>query len=258
MTKICLIGDSHLGALKCGMEMNSFGEPNFELTFFSIHNRNFPALRLQGRRLEGDSDELRQELAMFSGGRDSIEIDAYDEFVIVGHGLFIGYLVDIYRDHNCDCMPGPARGRYLLSDSCFLASSMRILERTGASIVGRWIRSLCDKPITFVTSPNPGWGLPESDEPEGFPPYYAAVQSGDAEALASLFREACARFAAAHAARVVPPVVEAAKNGLFNHYEYSLLSEMSTPNSSQSDRIAAMHHGNCRYGTILARYVFDR
>ncbi|WP_159729310.1 hypothetical protein [Methylosinus sp. Ce-a6] len=258
MTKVCLIGDSHLGALKGGIEENNISEQGFEMTYFSLHTRHFPALRLRGRRIEGEADELRRELAMFSGGRDSIAIDDFDEFVIVGHGIYIGYLVDLYRDYCCDHMPGPARGRYLLSDSCFITTSQHILERSEAIGIGKMIRSITRKPITYVAAPNPGAGLAESEMPEVFPPFYPAVEFGDAEAVALLFREVCAALATAHDARVIAPIEDAAENGLFNRHEFCLLAERDTEGAPLSDRIGAMLHGNSRYGAMLARAVLDR
>jgi len=258
VTKFCLIGDSHLGALGAGIDANNISGPDYEMTFFSIHARNLPALQLKDRKLEGATDDLRNELAAFSGGRDSIEIDAYDEFVIVGHSLCIGFLVDLYRSYCCDCMPGPVRGRYLLSDHCFTTASERIIAGVEAMTIGRLIRAVTDKPITFVAAPNPGSGLPESEMPPEFPPFHKAVEFGDAEAIAMIFREVCARLAEAKGVRIIPPIEDAAENGLFNRHEFSLLVERDAEGAPLPDRIGAMVHGNRRYGAMLARAVFDR
>ncbi|MBU3887382.1 hypothetical protein FM996_21770 [Methylosinus sporium] len=258
MTKFCLIGDSHLGALGAGIAAIDISAPDYETTFFSMHARNFPALQMKGRELEGATDELRREFAAFSGGRESIELDLYDAFVIVGQGLSIGHLVDLYRDYCCDSMPGPQRGRYLLSDACYISASERIIGSVNAMKIGRLIRSVTDKPITFVAAPNPGSGVPESEMPPEFPPFYTAVECGDAESIAMIFRAVCARIAKAKDVRIIPPIDEAAENGLFNRQEFSLLAERDAEGAPLSDRIGAMVHGNGRYGAMLARVVFDR
>ncbi|WP_146188393.1 hypothetical protein [Methylosinus sporium] len=252
MTNICLIGDSHSSALRFGIEANGVSTRH-ALTYFGLHCRHVPALRIRERKVEAETEEARYELAMASGGQEMITIDSYDEFLIVGFGLYIGYVVSLYRNYRSDCMPGPTRGRYLLSDSCFLATSQRLVEGVEAFTVIRLIRSITDKPITLVATPNPGAGLEKNDMPADFPPFYAALEHGDAEAIAMIFREVCNRLAATHGVRIVPPITEASENGLFNRREFSLLTDQ---NIATSDPIGAMLHGSDTYGVILARSVF--
>jgi hypothetical protein len=255
MTAVCLIGDSHLGALKSGIDAHDLVRVNLHPTYFGVPLDLGPYLQLRGRALVADDPRLEEELARFSGGRCSVEIDAYDEFVVIGHKLWVGDVAWLYRDYCSDSMHSPAGERYLLSDDCFVASAQQQVTACQAIHIAELIRSVTDRPITVVSAPNPGVGLSETEMPHWFPPFHLAERNGDADVLGELFREVCNRISASHKMKIVPPLADVALNGLFNRREFCLLPENLEANPSL-DRFGAMVHGNSLYGSVLVRHLF--
>jgi hypothetical protein len=251
MKKICLIGDSHLACLQTAISGSDIREKN-ELTFFGCHANLVSGLVLSGRKLVSINAELAGKLKQFSAGKDQVDIDGYDRFVIIGHGFWMGTVVGRYRHYVSDSMPGTTMGKYLLSDECFVTVSEQICRRSEALRLAVAIRSVSDKPITVVPNPNPGFGLSEENMAAWYPPCHAAVHNGDDKALSTLFLEVCARLAKKNQIDVIPPIAEAALNGVFNQSQYSLLPEETRPGYLMH----AMVHGSASYGALLARYIF--
>jgi len=255
VSRVCVIGDSHTGALRRAVMDPSRPKPVESLRFFAAPTETWKHLRPQGGRLVAGTDELRQSMAAHSHGRDSIELDQYDQFIVIGLGFAMAHMVGLYRMNCCDSIADPKRQKRRLSDGCFVAATAGLLLNTWAMRVARLIRSVTDKPITVVSTPNPAAGLPESYLPAGFPPFYDAVRDGVADAFGMLFRVACDRLARQQNLRIVPPPPEVAENGVFNHREFSLLPE-DIESVPERDRMGWMLHGNAQYGVALIGHVF--
>ena len=256
MNRICVIGDSHIAPLLFVFRQKEFPRQLYELTTFTCHINLISALRLEGSKLLPGTDELRKKLQQFSRGRDHIDLDAYDRFIIIGHGFSIMVLLYLYRHFVSDSMPGPDAGKYLLSDAAFLEAGKAAASRSEAFRIAGLIRSVCGKPVTVVPAPNPGLGLAEEKIPHWYPPFHAALRHGDDAALAALFRTLCTRLGEAYRLTVIPPLPEVAANGIFNLLEYSELPE--DPDAQpDTDLMNAMVHANDRYGPLLARVLFD-
>lgn len=254
MKKTCLIGDSNIAVLQTATSSGHIKQRH-DLTFFYSHHSYISKLVLQGNKLISISDELTEALKKFSGGQDCIDIESYDDFVIIGLGFWMGEIVSLYRAYVSDSMPGPMDGKYLLSDECFLAVTEEVSCNSEALRLARAIRSVCDKPITVLTCPNPGLGMPEGRIAKWYPPCHQAVRNGDDRALAALFREVCARIARKNNLTIVPPISEAAANGVFNLREYCRLPEIIN-DELDDDLMNRMVHGNELYGRALLPYIF--
>jgi hypothetical protein len=253
MIKVCLIGDSHLGVLQTATVDTAIRQSH-ELVFFACHVQFVSALVLAGRKLISTDAELTEKLQQFSGGLDHIDVDAYDEFVIIGHGFDIKQLVGRYSRFVADSMPGGANGNYLLSDACYLSMGEQACQALQAFRLTAAIRSVCDKPVTVISGPNPSQGLDEALVPEWCLPYFTAVRNGDDMVLGGLFREVCARLARKNKVKVIPPPPEAAANGVLNKFEYSQLDGAA----NNGKLMNAMVHGNTKYGTLLLPYIFGQ
>ena len=82
---MCVIGDSHTGALrKAANALSPDLLDEASLTFFSAPAALLRELRGSGRALAPATEELRQYLLKTTGGKERIEIASYDAFVLVG------------------------------------------------------------------------------------------------------------------------------------------------------------------------------
>lgn len=255
MKKTCIIGDSSVAVLRRATSSGHI-EQQHDLTFFYTHSSYISKLILQGNKLVSISDELTEALKRSSSGQDCIDIEFYDDFIISGLGLWIMDIVMLYQSYASDSMPGPIDGKYLLSDECFLALAEDVVCRSEALRLVRSIRSVCNKPITVLTHPNPGLGMPEEWLATRFTLSHQAVHNGDDRALATLYREVCARIAKKDNLTMIPPISEAAANGIFNLHEYCQLPEVIDDELDDDDIKNRMVHGSDLYGRTLLPYIF--
>jgi hypothetical protein len=254
LRKTCIIGDSSVAVLRTATSGEHVKQYH-DLTFFYSHYSYISKLVLQDSKLISLSDELTEALKQCSGGLDYIDIESYDGFVISGLGLWIVEIAALYQSYASDSMPSPGDGRYLLSDECFLALAEDVVCSTGAVRLARSIRSVCDKPITVLSHPNPGLGMPDEWLAREFNLCHQVVRNGDDHALAAFYREACARIAKKWNVTIIPPISEAAANGVFNLHEYCQLPEIIDDELDADDIKNRMVHGNDLYGRTILPYI---
>jgi hypothetical protein len=82
--KICVIGNSHVGALKRAWDKMSPAHPGLELVFFAHRGNGMSALKPQGKKLVPTTDDLCAAMKFTSGGQDHIVPADYDAFLIYG------------------------------------------------------------------------------------------------------------------------------------------------------------------------------
>lgn len=256
MTRACIIGDSHIGALLMATAGNRNPAPGLELVYFNAYFTSWEALQVGHRALVATSDDLREKLPVFSDGRTEIAVDDYDSFAIVGLNFGIGSVANLYGSVCCDGMRDPEGDRYQVSERCFLAAAEALALPCEAIRIGTMLRSLTDKPVFVAPYPNPAVGLPTEEVPDYFRPYFEATRTGDAEVLGALFRTLCRKIASDRRLTVLAPPAEAAENGVFNQRAYSSLPDDLT-GLSADQKVGAMVHGGGRYGAILLRQMFD-
>jgi hypothetical protein len=253
--RVCVLGNSHAALLRYD-GVKALLPKSVTVTFFAATTPVFGTLKLSGKRLVAGSPELQQSFRQSSLGADFVEIEDYDFFIIVGHGVSIGAVMQNYRHFVCDRMTGPADGKYRLSDACFAAMVENDIMKSLAMRVVQMIRTVSDRPVCMVSAPNPGLGLPPAEIRAWSSGYSDIVEHGDDEAAAGIFREACASVAARQRVKIIPPLPEAAANGVFNRREYCILPEDLDAYPNKHNRLNAMLHGSDSYGAQLVRHIF--
>ncbi len=87
MTKICIIGNSHVGALKMAWDNTCRHYPTLDITFFAQRGYGLKDLRVEHKSLLPTSESLASALQFTSGGKTEIDTQLYDVFLI--YGLFL-------------------------------------------------------------------------------------------------------------------------------------------------------------------------
>lgn len=148
--RICIIGNSHVAALKLAW---SNRPPKLQdgvaLTFFSAQNKMMVRIRPQGSKLVSGSEELAEKLRYTSGGQDTIRLKDYDAFVLAGSGFGI----DVPRLSQDYGTIWPGQGENLMSRTCFGAAMEIHMDGTMALQLARMIRDVTDAPIVLVGAP---------------------------------------------------------------------------------------------------------
>lgn len=87
--RVCIIGNSHVGALKEAWDEIGADHTSVEMTFFAARGRRLKDLVVDGNALRAggpDAAGLSQFLSFTSGGLEQIQGDAYDLFLVYGWG----------------------------------------------------------------------------------------------------------------------------------------------------------------------------
>jgi len=84
--KICIIGDSHTGALKRAWDNNfsSLERNVFDINFFASGGLGMAGLKLDGKKLLPSNDILKEKMKFTSNGHTCIDLTVYDFFLIYG------------------------------------------------------------------------------------------------------------------------------------------------------------------------------
>jgi hypothetical protein len=259
LIRLCILGDSHVGAL---LEADVFRalKRTHKVTFFTAHIDNFPDLYLRDGKLCTDNEDFAELLQSHSGGKREIVLEDYDEFVLMGLGLSAGavaiYYYDYIFDGIYDKLDAARDQKYVVSDAFFSKLCQYVLLQSEAMRIATTIRKGSSRPITVVAAPNPGLGMAESEYPEWFPPFHAIMRDGLDAIYARIFREVCALLAEKHGVMIIPSLPEAAENGVFNRFEYSLFSELAE-GAPDDEKLNAIVHGNGRYGKLLIKRILN-
>lgn len=83
---VCVIGNSHVGALKRGWDRISRTRRNIELVFFCQRGMGLKGLNCEGSALVPDNDFLKRAIMFTSGGRDRIDVNEFDAIVLYALG----------------------------------------------------------------------------------------------------------------------------------------------------------------------------
>lgn len=85
--RLCVLGNSHVAALKHGWARLQPGHPDLTLDFFAAPRDRMSGLHLRGGSLVPAEESLAKDLAYTSGGMSEVDIDRYDGFLVYALGF---------------------------------------------------------------------------------------------------------------------------------------------------------------------------
>lgn len=97
-TRICLMGDSHAGALKKGWVRIAPRFQQIEIAFFAGYTHDWTTMHVANGKLAPGTERLSQEFARSAGIH---EIDAgFDAYILYGLGLAISFPLRLWTHHE--------------------------------------------------------------------------------------------------------------------------------------------------------------
>lgn len=88
-TRVCVLGNSHVGALKLAYDADPSLASRMRLTFFAARGDEMRHLRLRDGRIEASTPLLEHSIRHTSGGLSEVDPQAYDAFLVYGLELRI-------------------------------------------------------------------------------------------------------------------------------------------------------------------------
>jgi hypothetical protein len=154
--RLCVIGNSHVGALKLGCS-------DGDVTFFASHARTLRTLYPKDGCLVSDQPDVRKWLAFTSGGQDSIRVADYDAFLIAGCGLGLPTLGMMYETHRLS--KHATGGEQIISAAALEQAVAGLVRYSLATRVADLVRQLTDAPIAILPDPLPAPWIVQKHQP---------------------------------------------------------------------------------------------
>jgi len=164
MSRLCVIGNSHIGTLRLGWHALSGSERrSWSVDFFAALDGLQTTLEARSGRLVSDSTELRLQF-LRSAAMTRIRPERYQAFAIVGFDVSPTTLAK--RANGYRTWKYAEAERPVVSQRCFEAAMEDVLAAGTARGLAAKLRSLSPAPIIFVPAPQPSTEMEGStDEP---------------------------------------------------------------------------------------------
>lgn len=153
---ICVLGNSHLAAVKLGWTRIGEATRGLEPTFLGCRGDWLGELSIDGNRLVA-SKSLAPKMALFSAGQTEIEVDAYDAFIFVGMRLRFQPIAEMYSSHRLPAHAGPKH--HLISPQALRATISDTLRSSSAYNVASKLRRISTVPLFLVPEPLPSLNI---------------------------------------------------------------------------------------------------
>lgn len=240
MINLCLIGDSHLAALKFAWPLIEDSYPDIRIDFFGAGFRRMQHLEVRDGMLVASEPGLARALNRSSGKEEAQIGGGYDAYLVYGLALRIYHARPLYsafrseRHHEDSRVP--------LSDDCFLRAMTGVVRETPAAGVLTKVRQITTGPTLLLATPMVAKADQES---------HTAKFLADQGVTADYFALACTNFAAALGCKFEPQLPETLAAPLRTHAHHALGPARFSFDDAEPDG----NHLNPEYGTLVLHHV---
>lgn len=147
MTRICVLGNSHVAALKGGWEQVSDTFDSVQIDFFGALSKGMRSLDVIDGRLGPRDPEAAAFFRDISGTGEFADPAAYDGFVLVGMALFPHAAINNYADFATPTTGNADAAPYYVSDDCIADALWCEIDAGMMMHVARTVRRVTDAPI---------------------------------------------------------------------------------------------------------------
>lgn len=183
--RICVIGNSHIAALKLGWDaLQASGQaPDLRPTFFGAPSDGVRHVRVENGVLSPKRKDIAEHFRTM-GGTDRIRLDDFDAFFLIGLNVSVKRILRFYKTHVWAGLKGTA-GKVLVHPG--FARDF-LTERYADTLMGVTAGHLQGRRVLALAEPF--WAewirKGQKDTPEYG--WDAAITAGDGPALGAMFR----------------------------------------------------------------------
>lgn len=250
MTRLCVIGNSHVAALKLGWDRIGAGAlPGWSgtsATFFGAPSDGMRHVQLEDGCIVPTRPKIAENFRFLSGGLDRIRLADFDAVLLVGLNVSSKRILRFYKTHAWVGLKGLA-GKTLVHPA-FAAEFMA--ERYGTTqlvSMAAMIAKACDRPIFAVAEPH--WASWSRVPQAGMADYGwdSAISAGDGAAIGRVFVHSVTAALAPYA-RFVPQPEATVEDGVMTRAAFNKeASRLITGEGGGTDA----SHMNADYGLAL-------
>jgi hypothetical protein len=247
---ICLIGNSHLAAIKLAWDAMREQFPHLELEMFGSHSASLRDTALDSGRIVPTTKQVARNFK-WTSRTNAIRLNKYAAFYIVAGGFSSLPIFSLYSEWGYYELNG--RRKYLVSQDCFRRAAIGWLRAVPAMHLLRLVRSGSDAPIYLCAQPLP------SDECLGDPncdiAHKNAIANHDDGKLFDLYLDLCRELTGENVFAIQQP--DWTKSGIaLTKGEYSRNSVGLTPKFDLEHPPNDYFHMNRLYGAEMLKAMF--
>lgn len=124
--RICILGNSHLGALKRAWDRIGSEYDNIAIDFFGGRSNTLSGLVVENDCLVASNQGLKRSIEFTSGGISSVDPELYDVFLVYGLGFHLRG-VPLSKGYSSAFLRDFARERFASTISYYLVSGLRTI-----------------------------------------------------------------------------------------------------------------------------------
>jgi hypothetical protein len=191
MTKICMIGNSHVAAMRLAWDKVAADYPTVDAHIYGAHARNLVSVQADAQKeLRFDGPPLWSFRAGDEPGRArSIPLGGCDAIVIVGCDFGPTCVFRTYKRYHFAGLKG--RRKQALTRDYFKRGVAAAVDESAAGVLAKTIRAVVGVPVLLVPAPLPAEsGFADFDKTK-MEPYRAAQEAGDGQNLMEIYDELC-------------------------------------------------------------------
>jgi hypothetical protein len=247
---ICLIGNSHLAAVKLAWEEVQEQYPHIVLQMFGSHSASLRDTALDSGRIVPTTKQVHRNFK-WTSQTNAIRLNKYDAFYIISAGFSPLPIFRLYSEWGYYELNG--RRKYLVSRDCFRRAVLGWLRAVPAMHLLRLIRSGTDAPIYLCAQ-----ALPSDeclDDPSSDIEHKDAIAHGDEANLFDLYLDLCRELTTDNVFAIQQP--DSTKSGIaLTKREYSRNSVGLTPKFDLEHPPNDYFHMNRLYGAEMLKAMF--
>lgn len=264
-TRLCLVGNSHIGALRRGWCAIEESHPGVEIDMFGAAGPLFKDIVVADGRLQAGSEAARASF-LATGGRHEAPLADYDAIVVVGGSVRIANIAILLKSHCPPFMNAAlvAQGdgdralrvglaRFYRKEAPIIVSNALLREVMAARAAQGMALALCRQisaatrvPVYHVPTPFPSSDI-VTRKPGNVVAQLVALGVGAACARLAL---SSLRIALGGAADVIEPPAHVLRDGILTDGAYSVGgARLNAKRADHDDE--DMFHMNADYGRVM-------
>lgn len=153
MKSICVVGNSHISALKGGWELIKDEYPSQQIRFFGGLKKSLMGLDNIDGKLGLHNAEDAEFFKKISGTDDFLNPDDYDVFLLAGMGLYANAIINNYWNYATPSTKNSVSAEYFISDEAYEDMFWQEVNDGMMLHVARTIRKVTKKKIYISWQP---------------------------------------------------------------------------------------------------------
>lgn len=248
--RICIIGNSHVAALRQALDARGGAPEGVSITFFGVPGRSLRDIAVQDGAVMPVSQAQRRFFRQLSGGLDHIRVDHYDAFVLIGLELSIFRWLLLYQRAR----QAPFRFEYgmpqIIDAEAYDLCRRHVFDDTSGGTVYRALQTLGARPVYICPQ-----AMPVADILDDTPRWRTLFEQEDPQVLDEAFHIDMARGFPDAAEILWQP--QATRAGpLLTAAEFSKF--YVGPGQPRERGHDDHQHMNAAYGAHVLAQIFDR